>query len=450
MKFGILIIQNQIPEWKDFYINYDLLKNILNPLKQIYKKNFPKDQLKIPSNLNDNEDLTIKLLDQDISELNDFEYQKKFYDQIFIELNKVEYFFSQNYSFYKSRLRKINEQLEYIKKNKDFQEYKERLELAIKEQFKEMTLLKDYIELNLKAKVKILKKFKKLIKFSFDKYDVEKSINDFIQKNEFLSSPFKLINDINSEIEKIFFNNFFEKYSNKSIQILKDYINPRYFTQTQSFYLGFFSGILFLLLSSCYLISYDYNIDMDDDYHFKSIFPMFRGYGIICLYLWLLGLNVYAWNVFNINYKLCFDFKSHYSNVISIFQRAAVFSSVFVLMILFYMILRTQIPVFLSILNYLPIEILPLICWLVLLIYLFFPVKNSFNYEGRIYTLTLLIESFLSIFNKIEFKHVWFTDQITSFIGPIRDAEYSFCYYVHFNSTLRKNVTLKIRNIYQL
>jgi len=106
------------------------------------------------------------------------------------------------------------------------------------------------------------------------------------------------------------------------------------------------------------------------------------------------------------------------------------------------MIIRTQIPIFLPVVNQLPVEILPLICWLMLIIYLLFPVKNSFNYQGRIYTLKLFVESMLSIFNKIEFRHVWFTDQITSFIGPIRDAEYTLCYYTYFNSPFQEKKLL--------
>jgi hypothetical protein len=162
---------------------------------------------------------------------------------------------------------------------------------------------------------------------------------------------------------------------------------------------------------------------------------MFRGFGILCLYLWLLGLNVYMWNINNINYKICFGFKNHYSNLITIFQRAAGFTSIFVLIFLIYMIIRTEIPFFLNLFNNIPVNILPLICYSVCIIYLFCPLKNTFNYEGRIYFYTVLLEGFLSIFNKIEFKHVWLYDQLTSFIGPIRDYEYTMCYYVFFQKT---------------
>ena len=41
MKFGLILIENRIAEWKDFYIDYETLKTILNPLK----KNMKKDKL---------------------------------------------------------------------------------------------------------------------------------------------------------------------------------------------------------------------------------------------------------------------------------------------------------------------------------------------------------------------------------------------------------------------
>ena len=38
MKFGLILIENRIAEWKDFYIDYETLKAILNPLKKKYDK----------------------------------------------------------------------------------------------------------------------------------------------------------------------------------------------------------------------------------------------------------------------------------------------------------------------------------------------------------------------------------------------------------------------------
>ena len=47
----------------------------------------------------------------------------------------------------------------------------------------------------------------------------------------------------------------------------------------------------------------NYLLDIDQDREFGSIFPMYRTYGIICLYIWTLGLNAWVWNNSNINYR---------------------------------------------------------------------------------------------------------------------------------------------------
>lgn len=52
----------------------------------------------------------------------------------------------------------------------------------------------------------------------------------------------------------------------------------------------------------------------------------------------------------------------------------------------------------------------------------------------------IFMESMASILIKCEFKHVWFTDQLTSLIGPMRDMEYTLCYYVHYNSKLNNKI----------
>jgi SPX domain protein involved in polyphosphate accumulation len=38
MKFGEYLQQHQVSEWKDFYINYNLLKQIIKKLEKKYKQ----------------------------------------------------------------------------------------------------------------------------------------------------------------------------------------------------------------------------------------------------------------------------------------------------------------------------------------------------------------------------------------------------------------------------
>ena len=106
---------------------------------------------------------------QELTEEEEKTLQTKFLEQLKLELTKVEFFFSENLRFYRNKLNKINDQLIYIKKDKNLKSFKENLELALKELYKEIILMKIYMELNMKAKLKIMKKkqniIQKLIKF---------------------------------------------------------------------------------------------------------------------------------------------------------------------------------------------------------------------------------------------------------------------------------------------
>ena len=81
-----------------------------------------------------------------------------FRTQMLLEIKKVEFLFYQNTKYYHERIIKIEEQLEYINKNKQLKEMKASIEIAIKELFKEINYMKRFVELNLKAKGKIIKK----------------------------------------------------------------------------------------------------------------------------------------------------------------------------------------------------------------------------------------------------------------------------------------------------
>lgn len=71
-----------------------------------------------------------------------------------------------------------------------------------------------------------------------------------------------------------------------------------------------------------------------------------------------------------------------------------------------------------------------MIGWAVLLIYMFYPSKFAFNAEGRLYLFKILKNMIASCFF-VDFTLSWATDQLVSFVIPIRDLEYTVCYYVN-------------------
>jgi hypothetical protein len=77
-----------------------------------------------------------------------------------------------------------------------------------------------------------------------------------------------------------------------------------------------------------------------------------------------------------------------------------------------------------------------------LLIYTFLPVKSIFNYKGRKWLALTFLEACACIFTNIQFKHTFLMDQITSLVGPMRDIEYSVCYYVYYKVPFEERMQL--------
>ena len=442
-----------IYEWKDYYVDYKKLLEILQPLKEKYinedyyltKSN--KNIIKINKNKIENDnDLTEKLIDKDDN--NEIEnkhsrddylkiIKQKFLNQLKLEFEKFQFFTEQLYNNrHITRYEQILEQLEYIKKHKEYKIFEGQIERTLKNFYKDVSIFQKFIETNQLIKNKIIGKYLKYLNNSennFSDLDDNETEKVLTEIDNTVSSCYELNKNFLNEIEKRFSFYFHSKYNMSPLKVLKNFLSNVIFSQTDTFFLGIYIGILFILFLTCIILGKKYNLDFDDDAEFRSLFPMFRTYGILCLYLWTLGSNVWAWNEASINYKALFAFDNHYSTTIEIFQRSAFFTIIFFISLLIYILMRSKIEMFVWLNTYISVSDLPLICWLVILIYFFCPFK-IFNYEGRIYTMGLFIECIASIFIPIEFRHIWFMDQLTSLIGPMRDIEYTLCYYSYYHT----------------
>ena len=461
MKFGQFLLENMVSEWRLFYIDYHKLKKLLKSFKKHFLYNTHKSikESKLTNksfSLKDqNQNQAIRRQDSifkpDKFQLTIVTKKITFYRQLCIELYKVKFFYDRNMNYYKNKLLKIEKHLSVISKYENLSYLKKNYESAIIELYKEMGYMNKYIDLNLQAKRKIIKKFNKYLesqdnlkiktKATIEQEEEIKKMLEYID-NTIINNDINTISNIESDIEQLFKKYFYDKYLFNAIKILKESKAEVSIKQKYAFYLGFFIGILLIIFILCILIGNHFHIDMDDDAKFKTIFPMFRGYLVMVLYYWFLGLNVFVWNTYHINYKLAFNFDSHYSPVVSIFKRAAFFTMIVAIMLLCYMIERTQIPILYDLVSFIPLEFTPLISYIVAILYLFFPVKGTFNYLGRLYLGKLFIETMASITTTSELRHTWLGDQMTSLVGPFRDIEYTVCYYVHYNNTFEEKKRL--------
>lgn len=306
-------------------------------------------------------------------------------------------------------------------------------------------------------------------------------INKTREKNKF-NQYINILEDIKDEIETLFEEKYLRKYDynpKTTLEIIQSNSDISPLSTIQIFTFGFLvSSIVSVIILELYLSSF-IGFEMEFDVNFMSVFPLFRGFFMICLLLWMLGITVYVWKRNFINYRILFRFSNQSSSLYEILNRAAIFSFFSLSMFFIYILSRSQqintifhelkdhdtnyIQQGYKIFN----DILPLSCYLLLIIYLLFPSSskmNIFNYKGRKYFLILLSQCLLSPFyllidvlnflfkyfslqtsqmikyyaiiskNTNDFKHIWFVDQFISFIGPIRDLEYVVCYSFNYNS----------------
>ena len=481
MKYQKKISKSFIKVWEDFYINYMTMFNILEPEYKRYKENKKKRlekemQAKKFAKTIDSE----PLLDAQFSEGNidpqsSNSVKNKFLEQFNLELKKVDYFYSQNLNkVIRPKIKEIKDQIRHANLINEFKMNADTFEIAIKETYKDIHLTKRFIETNLEIKDTLIKKYKKYFGIeTFRNYsrkkmesnnqiiledekeneelddDLEGTINEQINFKLSIGSYIETLKSEENELERIFEENFSFKYHSKTDKILKKYLKVKTITESQSFYLGLFIGLLIFQFAIICTIAWYYDIDMDRDPDFMSVFPMFRGFFVLCLYWWIHGLNIYVWIKADISYRVIFQIDSNYSTPIQIFKRAAIFTFILFSALLIYMIKRIWKGVFFGMFEPIPINTLPLICWGSLLVYMFCPF-DIWNYDGRAFLGQLAKESFGSFLLKTGFRHVFFMGQMCTFISTMRDVEYTICYYAYYDAPLWAKIEYcrKTRGVY--
>ena len=158
-----------------------------------------------------------------------------------------------------------------------------------------------------------------------------------------------------------------------------------------------------------------------------------RGSLTLVLYIIVLGINVYVWEKFNVNYKNVLGFTTHASTAFQIMKRAFMFLALWVLLFT-YCALSSS--------SYFDAAIFfdtkagryatPLI-WVPFLIYMLFPLRKYFNSKGRAYFYKTIGEALLAVVTFASYHAWWFVNQLQSLIIVIRDFAYSVCYTININ-----------------
>ena len=480
MKYQSKISKTFIKVWEDFYINYLTMFKILEPEYKKYKENKKKRMEKERESKKFSEIVdSTPLLSKEDAEKNaglksSNSVKERFKEQFLLELQKVDFFYKQNLNIViMQKIKEIKDQIRHANMVNEFKMNSDTFEIAIKETYKDISLTRKFIETNMEIKNTLIKKYKKYFGLDIqvhnkkkfennsriiieddkenEEYDdnLEKEIDEYIVNKSNFGTYDETLKGLENELEQLFEENFYFKYHSKTDKILKKYLKVKTLTESQSFYLGLFMGLLIFQLGIICILAWYYDIDMDRDPDFMSVFPMFRGFFIVCLYWWMHGLNIYIWMKADISYRVIFQIDSNYSKPIQIFKRAAIFTFILLSCLLIYMIKRIYKGAFFGIFEPIPINTLPLICWGSILVYTFCPF-DIWNYDGRAFLGQLAKESFGSFLLKTGFRHVFFMGQMCTFISTMRDMEYTICYYAYYDAPLWAKIEYcrKTRGVY--
>ena len=480
MKYQSKISKTFIKVWEDFYINYLTMFKILEPEYKKYKENKEKriEKERESKKFSENVD-SAPLLSKEDAEKNaglksSNSVKERFKEQFLLELQKVDFFYKQNLNIViMQKIKEIKDQIRHANMVNEFKMNSDTFEIAIKETYKDISLTRKFIETNMEIKNTLIKKYKKYFGLDIqvhnkkkfennsriiieddkenEEYDdnLEKEIDEYIVNKSNFGTYDETLKGLENELEQLFEENFYFKYHSKTDKILKKYLKVKTLTESQSFYLGLFMGLLIFQLGIICILAWYYDIDMDRDPDFMSVFPMFRGFFIVCLYWWMHGLNIYIWMKADISYRVIFQIDSNYSKPIQIFKRAAIFTFILLSCLLIYMIKRIYKGAFFGIFEPIPINTLPLICWGSILVYTFCPF-DIWNYDGRAFLGQLAKESFGLFLLKTCFRHVFFMGQMCTFISTMRDMEYTICYYAYYDAPLWAKIEYcrKTRGVY--
>jgi len=153
---------------------------------------------------------------------------------------------------------------------------------------------------------------------------------------------------------------------------------------------------------------------------------------ILFFYIWLLGWNVHGWISYRVNYKYVFRFRYQYSEPWKIFQIGAIFSTLLLISLLWYLLIQDTNGRVAHFLEFIPKDLLPLMVLLLFIGYVAFPHRTWLNGRGRRHIWHLVLEIFKTPFIPTNFTMTWVTDQLASLAQPLKDLEYTICFYVSY------------------
>lgn len=284
------------------------------------------------------------------------------------------------------------------------------LKLAFSEFYLGLILLQNYQTLNFTGFRKILKKHDKLLETDRGAHWREASVE---------TAPFynsKRVDHLIKETEGVFTNKLEGGDRQKAMKRLR--VPPLGEKQNPwtTFRVGLFSG-LFLVIAVVVIIAAVYT-DHESEWH--GALHMYRGFFLVFLAMFLVGINTYGWRSCGVNHVLIFELdpRDHLTHQ-NFLELAAFLAVIWGLSLTCYMFSNV-----LGILLY----VHPVWLFGFCVIFLFNPIR-VLHFRARRWLLKVLFRIVTAPFHHVGFADFWLADQLNSLTIVLLDLEFFICYY---------------------
>ena len=310
----------------------------------------------------------------------------------------------------------------------------EELQFALKNAlstfYKELTLLKKFLDQNTKAFAFLLKFYKRLSVEGNQK--VDGFLESFDQNFEasFPSTNRGEFDRVVKTVEGLCLEHLGDFGSESPEIVLQKIATGENFSTYEGILLGVFVGVLLVCTVVAVLLLEELSFFSGAKDFTKNAFPVFRGTLVLFLYMLSLGVSVYIFDRFNINYRRCMRIFKKHSTSFQIMKRA--FGFLCLWMFAFIYSATTAVAIQSKIIDNIFVQSvadwLPSLVYVIFLGYFLFPSKKVFNGKGRFWVAkrVLRIAQFPCIL--FDFSDDFITDQIFSIFPFLRDLSYTICY----------------------
>ncbi len=153
---------------------------------------------------------------------------------------------------------------------------------------------------------------------------------------------------------------------------------------------------------------------------------LFRGFLILFVNIWLMGLNVYGWQRSGVNHVLIFEIDPrHHLTYQSLMEIASFFCMLWALCVLGYVYVPAHF-------HQVPALVFPLILMLFCVVWTFNPIVRPDSFLHRSSRYWLVKHIFFCItapFHVVTFPDFWLADQMNSLVTVFLDMQYFVCFY---------------------